>query len=118
MGSWVTYGLGSEAEDLPGFVVMSSGTGISGGAANWSGGFLPTAYQGVVFRSQGDPILNVVYDKNVKFNFYVFGQFNLDYAGPASDRDTEIVKRLISGWGATTTNWSLPCFSTVVLVKQ
>lgn len=50
--------------------------------------------------TEGDPILNVVYDKNVKFNFYVFGQFNLDYAGPASDRDTEIVKRLISGWGA------------------
>jgi hypothetical protein len=59
MGSWVTYGLGSESEDLPGFVVLSSGAGISGGAANWSSGFLPTAYQGVVFRSQGDPILNV-----------------------------------------------------------
>jgi hypothetical protein len=50
--------------------------------------------------TEGDPILNVVYDRNVKFNFYVFGQFNLDYAGPANDRDTEIVKRLISGWGA------------------
>ncbi len=59
MGSWVTYGLGSECQDLPGFVVLSSGSGISGGAANWSSGFLPTAYQGVVFRSQGDPILNV-----------------------------------------------------------
>ena len=59
MGSWVTYGLGSEAEDLPGFVVLSSGGGISGGAANWSSGFLPTAYEGVVFRSEGDPILNV-----------------------------------------------------------
>ena len=59
MGSWVTYGLGSESEDLPGFVVLSSGAGISGGAANWSGGFLPTAYQGVVFRSKGEPILDV-----------------------------------------------------------
>ncbi len=59
MGSWVTYGLGSESSDLPGFVVLSSGSGISGGAANWSSGFLPTAYQGVVFRSQGDPILDV-----------------------------------------------------------
>jgi len=59
MGSWVTYGLGSEADDLPGFVVLSSGSGISGGAANWSSGFLPTAYQGVVFRPKGDPILNV-----------------------------------------------------------
>ena len=59
MGSWVTYGLGSEAAALPGFVVLSSGSGISGGAANWSSGFLPTAHQGVVFRSKGDPILNV-----------------------------------------------------------
>ncbi|MBX6311401.1 MAG: DUF1501 domain-containing protein [Isosphaeraceae bacterium] len=59
MGSWVTYGLGSESRDLPGFVVLSSGSGISGGAANWSSGFLPTSYQGVPFRSQGDPILDV-----------------------------------------------------------
>jgi hypothetical protein len=59
MGSWVTYGLGSEAADLPGFVVLSSAAGTSGGAANWSCGFLPAAYQGVPFRSKGDPILNV-----------------------------------------------------------
>lgn len=59
MGSWVTYGLGSESADLPAFVVMSTGSGISGGAANWSSGFLPTLYSGVRFRNQGDPILNV-----------------------------------------------------------
>ncbi|MDB5294512.1 MAG: hypothetical protein JWO31_495 [Phycisphaerales bacterium] len=59
MGSWATYGLGSEAQDLPAFVVMSTGTGISGGAANWSSGFLPTVYTGVRFRNGGDPILNV-----------------------------------------------------------
>ena len=59
MGAWVCYGLGSESSDLPGFVVLSSGSGISGGAANWSSGFLPTAYQGVVFRSKGDAILDV-----------------------------------------------------------
>ena len=59
IGSWVTYGLGSEARALPGFVVMSTGAGISGGAANWSSGFLPTTYSGVRFRHQGDPILNV-----------------------------------------------------------
>ncbi len=59
MGSWVTYGLGAETRDLPAFVVMSTGTGISGGAANWSSGFLPTVYSGVRFRNQGDPILDV-----------------------------------------------------------
>jgi len=59
MGSWVCYGLGSESSDLPGFVVLSSGSGISGGAANWSSGFLPTAYQGVPFRTKGDAILDV-----------------------------------------------------------
>ncbi|MFN3651553.1 MAG: DUF1501 domain-containing protein [Armatimonadota bacterium] len=58
-GSWVTYGLGAESRDLPAFIVMSTGAGISGGAANWSSGFLPTVYTGVRFRNQGDPILNV-----------------------------------------------------------
>ena len=53
------YGLGSESQDLPAFVVMSTGSGISGGAANWSSGFLPTVYTGVRLRNQGDPILNV-----------------------------------------------------------
>jgi uncharacterized protein (DUF1501 family) len=59
MGSWVTYGLGAETNDLPGFVVLSSAGGLSGGTANWSSGFLPTTYQGVPFRTKGDPILNV-----------------------------------------------------------
>src|SRR5581483_5563416 len=59
MGSWVTYGLGSESQDLPGFVVLtsSSGLGIEGGASNWSSGFLPSNYRGVTFRSSGDPVL-------------------------------------------------------------
>ena len=59
MGSWVTYGLGSESRDLPAFVVMSTGSGISGGAANWSSGFLPSVYTGTRFRNAGAPILNV-----------------------------------------------------------
>lgn len=59
IGSWVTYGLGSETNNLPSFVVMSTGSGISGGAANWSSGFLPTVYSGVRLRNQGDPILDV-----------------------------------------------------------
>lgn len=59
LGSWVVYGLGCETENLPAFVVMSTGSGISGGSANWSSGFLPTTYAGVRLRNQGDPILNI-----------------------------------------------------------
>ena len=57
MGSWVLYGLGSESQNLPGFVVLSSGVGTSGGSSNWSSGYLPSTYQGVVLRSSGDPVL-------------------------------------------------------------
>jgi uncharacterized protein (DUF1501 family) len=58
MGSWVTYGLGSESQDLPAFVVFSSGSkGPSGGNSCWGSGFLPTVYQGVQFRGSGDPVL-------------------------------------------------------------
>ncbi len=59
LGSWVVYGLGTGAKNLPDFVVMSTGAGISGGAANWSSGFLPTKYAGVRLRNSGDPILDV-----------------------------------------------------------
>jgi len=60
MGSWVTYGIGSESADLPGFVVLQSGPrGPRGGAVNWGNGFLPSAYQGVPLRSGGEPILNL-----------------------------------------------------------
>jgi hypothetical protein len=55
----VLYGLGTESSDLPAFVVMSTGSWISGGSANWSSGFLPSVYSGVRFRNEGDPILNV-----------------------------------------------------------
>ncbi len=60
MGSWVTYGLGSEATDLPGFVVLQSAKGTSGGPANWNCGFLPTHHQGVPFHGKGSPILDLV----------------------------------------------------------
>jgi hypothetical protein len=60
MGSWLNYGLGSECQDLPGFVVLQSGPrGPRGGAVNWGSGFLPTTYQGVPFRGTGEPILNL-----------------------------------------------------------
>src|SRR5579871_6477642 len=58
LGSWLTYGLGSENQDLPGFVVLiSGGTDPTGGKSLWSSGFLPSVYQGVQCRSAGDPIL-------------------------------------------------------------
>jgi hypothetical protein len=60
MGSWLTYGLGSESRDLPGFVVLLSGQNApDGGKSCWGSGFLPSVYQGVEFRSKGDPVLFV-----------------------------------------------------------
>src|SRR5437660_8919625 len=60
MGAWVTYGIGSESQDLPGFVVLQSGPrGPRGGAVNWGSGFLPTSFQGVPLRGSGDPILDL-----------------------------------------------------------
>jgi len=56
-GSWALYGLGSEAHSLPGFVVLNSAGGLSGGTALYSSGFLPTVFQGVPFRKTGDPVL-------------------------------------------------------------
>ena len=60
MGAWVSYGIGSESKELPGFVVLQSGPrGPRGGALNWASGFLPTAHQGIPFLSGGAPILNM-----------------------------------------------------------
>lgn len=59
LGAWLSYGIGSEADDLPAFVVMKSGGSLSGGAAMWGSGFLSSVHQGVPLRSQGDPILDV-----------------------------------------------------------
>lgn len=60
IGSWTTWGLGTENEDLPGFIVLlSGGRQPRAGKALWSGGFLPSVYQGVQCRSQGDPVLNI-----------------------------------------------------------
>jgi len=59
LGSWLSYGLGAETDNLPAFVVLSTGGGISGGSALWSPGFMPGKHAGVRFRNSGDPILNV-----------------------------------------------------------
>ena len=99
LGSWVIYGLGSEAEDLPAFVVMSTGSGISGGSANWSSGFLPTIYTGVRLRNQGDPILNVSSPPGVDARLQ---RDSLDLIGSLNNRrlqavgDPEIATRIAS----------------------
>jgi hypothetical protein len=74
MGAWVTYGIGSEAQDLPGFVVLQSGPrGPRGGAPLWGSGFLPTTYQGVPFLNGADPILNLSNPKG--FDHAAQGEF-------------------------------------------
>ena len=58
-GAWITYGLGSENQNLPGYVVLGNTKGAKGGPHNWGSGFLPSTYQGTLFRSEGSPILNL-----------------------------------------------------------
>ncbi len=65
VGSWVSYGLGSENENLPGFVVLVTGQVLGAGNSAWGSGFLPTVHQGVEFRSQGDPVLYLSNPKGV-----------------------------------------------------
>ena len=95
MGSWVVYGLGAGAKDLPDFVVMSTGAGISGGAANWSSGFLPTKYAGVRLRNSGDPILDVSSPAGVDAKLQ---RETLDLLGNLNRRDSdpEIASRIAS----------------------
>jgi uncharacterized protein (DUF1501 family) len=99
LGSWVLYGLGAVTKDLPAFVVLSTGSGISGGSANWSSGFLPTVYTGVRLRNQGDPILNVSRPPGVDERLQ---RDSLDLIGSLNQRqldtvgDPEIVTRMAS----------------------
>ena len=59
MGSWITYGLGSESQNLPGYVVLAGGRGTSGSSTLWQSGFLTSSYAGVLFRTRGEPVLNL-----------------------------------------------------------
>ena len=56
LGSWITYALGSPSQNLPGYVVLAAGRAASGGNTMFGSGFLPTTYQGVTFRNQGEPV--------------------------------------------------------------
>ena len=98
-GSWVLYGLGSEAQNLPGFVVLNSAGGLSGGAALFGSGFLPTVYQGVPFRKTGDPVLFLsnpagVSEKMQRRTLDVIKELNQTHLGVVGD--PEIATRINS----------------------
>ena len=97
MGAWAVYGLGSESKNLPGFVVLSSGVGTSCGASNFSCGFMPSSYQGTLFRSSGDPILYLsnppgVTEKMQRAGLDALGDLNRERL--AASGDLEIVSRI------------------------
>lgn len=98
MGSWITYGLGSENENLPGFVVLPRNSYPQGGAANWSNGFLPAQFQGTPFRPKGSPILDLnppegVTQKEQRANLDLLSKLNqrhLDFRSGRSDLEARM----------------------------
>lgn len=100
IGAWVTYGIGSESRDLPGFVVLQSGPrGPRGGAVNWGTGFLPSSHQGVPLRTEGEPILNLstppgIAPERQKRAFDAIGTLNRDRLEATGD--PEIAARIAS----------------------
>ncbi len=84
MGSWVTYGLGSENQDLPGFIVLPELSYPQGGSPNWGNGFLPAHYQGTPLRPQGSPILDLkppagISPEHQRENLNLLSRFNHDH---------------------------------------
>jgi uncharacterized protein (DUF1501 family) len=99
MGAWLNYGLGSESKNLPGFVVLTAGRGTSGGTSNWSSGFLPTTYQGVLFRNQGEPVLNLNNPDGISDEMQrrsIAGLSDLNRQRLAAVGDPEIATRIAS----------------------
>src|SRR3989441_3097308 len=99
LGAWSLYGLGSESQDLPGFVVLNSAGGLSGGAALYGSGFLPTLYQGVPFRKSGDPVLFLsnpagINDKMQRRTLDLIKNLNEQHLGVVGD--PEIATRISS----------------------
>jgi hypothetical protein len=99
MGSWLTYGLGSASDNLPGYVVLTTGRGTSAGAQNWSSGFLPSSYAGVLFRSQGDPVTDLSNPPGVTREMQHYGLEairDLNALRQKSVGDPEIASRIAS----------------------
>lgn len=99
MGSWITYGLGSVSHDLPGYIVLTSGRGSSGGATLWQSGFLPSTHAGVLFRNQGEPVLNLATPQGIPSELQRRGLDTLRQANQrryAEVHDPEIAARIAS----------------------
>ena len=97
IGSWVTYGLGSESSDLPGFIVLTSGGTPDGGKSLWGNGFLPSIYQGVQCRSKGDPVLYLKNPKGVsqELKKNIIGSINqINYNEYKKFNDPEVLTRI------------------------
>jgi hypothetical protein len=100
VGAWVTYGLGSENENLPGFVVLPEVSHPQGGAANWSNGFLPADFQGTPVRPQGSPILDLsppagVTPAQQRANLDLLAELNAEHGASRPGRD-ELAARMAS----------------------
>lgn len=99
VGAWALYGLGSESKNLPGFVVLTSGVGTSGGASNFSSGFLPSHYQGTLLRNSGDPVLYLSDPEGVskdcqRATLDAIRDLNQEHLGETGDQ--EIASRIAS----------------------
>jgi hypothetical protein len=95
----LNYGLGTASRDLPGYVVLTSGRGASGGASNWTSGFLPSTYQGVLFRNKGEPVLNLNNPAGVTIEMQKKGLdalTSLNQSRYERIRDPEIASRIAS----------------------
>src|SRR6185503_10608179 len=93
MGSWMTYGLGSESQNLPGYVVLTSGRGNSAGSTIWQSGFLPSVYSGVLFRNQGDPVLDLSNPPGIPPELQREGLDALRRRGRSRDREPDLQLR-------------------------
>ncbi|MCY2965602.1 MAG: DUF1501 domain-containing protein, partial [Planctomycetota bacterium] len=97
IGSWLAYGLGAETQNLPGFVVLTAGRGTSGGTSNWGSGFLPSSFAGVLFRNQGEPVLNLANPAGVSSELQaqtIAGVTALNRQRLAALHDPEIASRI------------------------
>jgi hypothetical protein len=98
-GAWVTYGLGSESRDLPGYVVLMTGRGPVARSSTWGSGFLPTAHAGVLFQERGDPVLNLASAPGVtpamqRAQLDAIGRLNREHH--EETHDPEILNRIAS----------------------